>query len=58
MIDKLVLLIEHLTYKQLNINKIKVFNTTVNNNYTTNFILDCMATKHIISNKDYFHSIK
>jgi hypothetical protein len=58
LIDKLVPLIEHLTHERSNIDKIKVFNTTVNNNYTANFILDCAATKHIISNKDYFHSIK
>ena len=58
LLDKLIPSIEYLTHERSNIDKIKVFNTLVNNNYTANFILDCAATRHVISNKEYFSSIR
>ena len=57
-LDKLISSIEYLSLEKTNIDNIKVLNTLANNNYTANFILDCAATRHVISNKDYFSSIK
>lgn len=57
-LDKLIPVFENLTSKRTSIQEIQVLNTLANNNYTTNFILDCAATRHIVSNKEYFYSFK
>jgi hypothetical protein len=55
-LDKLIPIFEDLTSKKTSIEQIKVFNIQTHNNYTANFILDCAATRHIITNKEYFYS--
>jgi hypothetical protein len=55
-LDKLIPIFEDLTSKKASIEQIKVFNIQTHNNYTANFILDCAATRHIITNKEYFYS--
>ena len=56
LIDKLIPTLNYITGNKSSIEEVKVFNTQTNNNYTTNFILDCAATRHIVTNRDYFDS--
>jgi len=57
-LDKLIPIFEHFTSIKPSVEEIKVYNTQLHNNYTSNFILDCAATRHIISDKEYFSSFK
>ena len=57
-LDKLIPTLNNLTSKKTSIEEIKVFNIQTNNNYTANFILDCAATRHIITNKNFFISFQ